>query len=113
MLVSTVVFLPLVFGVIEFGRGIWVKTTVTAAAREGARWAIVHGSQADTIADSAKVASYVIARTQLTGIVVKPSWTGLEHGDTASVTVTYTFVPIIRLFPDKTIASTSKQIIAY
>lgn len=113
-LVVTVIFLPLVFGVIEFGRLSYLKTTVTAAAREGVRYLIVHGAASGAIADSAAVANYVKGRTQLSPIVVKPTWTpGKEPGDTAKVQVTYTFVPIVRLFPSKTITSTSKQIIAF
>ncbi|MGI9042492.1 MAG: TadE/TadG family type IV pilus assembly protein [Gemmatimonadaceae bacterium] len=42
-LVATIVFFPLVFGVVELGRQVFAKTTVTAAAREGVRFAIVHG----------------------------------------------------------------------
>jgi Flp pilus assembly protein TadG len=114
-LVSTVVFLPLMMGVIEFGRGVWVKTTVTAAAREGARFAIVHGTDnVGNTADSAAVATYVKNRTQLSGIVVRPSWpTGKDPGDIATVVVTYAYVPIIKIFPSKTITSTSKQVISY
>lgn len=38
------IFLTLVFGIIEFGRGFMVGQLVTNAAREGARRAIVDGS---------------------------------------------------------------------
>jgi Flp pilus assembly protein TadG len=38
------VFIPMVFGIIEFGRLAWSKNMVTAAAREGVRYSIVHGS---------------------------------------------------------------------
>ena len=45
-LVVSLVFLPMVFGIIEFGRFIWTKTMITAAAREGVRYAIVHWTRA-------------------------------------------------------------------
>ena len=109
-----VVFLPLLFGIIEFGRLTYYKTTVTAAAREGVRYAIVHGSASGSTADSTAVANYVKGRTQLTPIVVKPSWSpGKNPGDTAQVQVTYSYVPIVRIISAKTLTSTSKQIIAF
>lgn len=37
------VFLVMLFGVIDVGRVIWATTSVNAAAREAARFAIVHG----------------------------------------------------------------------
>jgi Flp pilus assembly protein TadG len=117
-LVSTVVFLPLMLGVIEFGRGVWVKTTVTAAAREGVRYAAVRGAQSGIagfgVADSASVATYVKSRTQLSGIVVRPTWAQSKgYGDTITVKVTYAYVPIIKIFPSKTIQSVSKQIVQF
>lgn len=38
------VFLAIVMGIIEFGRGMWVGNMVTNAAREGARLAVLEGS---------------------------------------------------------------------
>lgn len=38
------VFLTVVMGIIEFGRGLWVGNMVTNAAREGARMAVLDGS---------------------------------------------------------------------
>ena len=75
-IVAAVIFIPLVFGIIEFGRLVWSKTMVTAAAREGVRFAIVRGASSGAPADSATIATYVKGRTQLTPIVVRPSWTG-------------------------------------
>lgn len=114
-LVSTVVFLPLVFGVIEFGRGVWAKTSVTAAAREGVRYAIVHGKESGFVTTSTVVSDTVKARTVLSPITVTAAWTGDQSpGDTVAVTVTYSYVPIVRVFiPSKTITSVSKQIVAY
>lgn len=114
-LVSVVVFLPLVLGVIEFGRNVWVKSTLTAAAREGVRYAIVHGNtNFGSVADSDSVATYVKNRTQLSGIVVRPRWTPSNSpGDTATVTITYPYVPIVKIFGSKVVTSKSKQIIAY
>ncbi len=114
-LVAVVIFLPMTLGVIEVGRGVWIKSTLTAAAREGVRYAIVHGDQSGEIADSASVANYVINRTGLSGIVVRPSWPdgNKTFGSSVQVRVTYAYTPIVKLFPARTITSTSKQIISY
>lgn len=117
-IVAGLIFIPMVFGIIEFGRLIWAKNMVTAAAREGVRYAIVHGSSSGSEADSAAVATYVIGRTQLSPITVRPSWTGSKDPgrDTATVAVSYTYVPIVKipgLLTNKTVTGTSKQIIAF
>ena len=113
-LVVGLIFVPMVFGVIEFGRLSYAKTAVTAAAREGVRYAIVHGTASGATADSAAVATYVQGRSQISPIIVKPAWKlGKEPGDTAIVQVTYSYVPIVRVIPSITVTSTSKQIIAF
>ncbi|MBA3341778.1 MAG: pilus assembly protein [Gemmatimonadaceae bacterium] len=112
--VAGLVFFPLVFGVIEFGRAVFAKTTLTAAAREGVRYAIVRGSESGSVADSAMVANYVKGRTPLSPIVVKPSWTPNKNpGSVAQVQVTYTYLPIVPLIPSKVLTSTSQQVIAF
>lgn len=117
-LVAGVIFIPLVFGIIEFGRLIWAKNMVTAAAREGVRFAIVRGSAyglaGGTVADSASVADYVKGRTQLTPINVSTSWTpAKDPQDTVTVTVSYTYAPIVPVIASKTVTGVSKQIIAF
>lgn len=43
------IFLVMTLGVVDVGRVIWATTSLNAAAREGARYAIVHGgSQSDS-----------------------------------------------------------------
>lgn len=115
--VAAVVFIPLVFGVIEFGRLIWAKNMVTAAAREGVRYAIVHGSSSGATFDSAAVANYVIARTDISPIKVATSWTGAKDPqDTVTVTVKYDYTPVVKvpgLLTTKTVTGASKQIIAF
>jgi Flp pilus assembly protein TadG len=121
-LVTTVVLVPLLFGVIEFGRLVWAKDMITSASREGVRYAIVHGTDCGlvagcTLADSAAVANTVIARTQLSPITVKTEWAqDKDPGDTVTVTVSYTYTPIVKvpfLTSAKTITATSKQIVVY
>ncbi len=75
------VFLTLVFGVCEFGRAIWVYTLLCHAAREGTRYAAVHGSQ------SGMASSTAISNTNT---LVKARAVGLPS---ANVNVTTTWVP--------------------
>jgi Flp pilus assembly protein TadG len=113
-LVAALVFIPLVFGIVELGRLSWAKNTITAAAREGVRYAIVHGEASGAAADSAAVANFVKGRTALSPIIVRSAWTGLKKpGDTVTVRVEYTYTPLVKVIPGKTIQGISKQIIAF
>jgi Flp pilus assembly protein TadG len=120
-LVTSLVFIPLVFGVIEFGRLVWAKDMITSAAREGVRYAIVHGTFCDAagcpLADSAAVADTVIARTKLSPIVVSTQWLHNKiPGDTVTVTVSYVYTPIMKvpaLVSAKTITAKSRQVVVY
>jgi Flp pilus assembly protein TadG len=40
------VFMFLLMGIVDFGRVVWAQNSLAAAAREAARFAIVHGSEA-------------------------------------------------------------------
>lgn len=40
------IFVVLLFGIVDFGRVIWARSSLENAAREGARFAIVHGGTA-------------------------------------------------------------------
>jgi Flp pilus assembly protein TadG len=42
------IFLVMLMGVVDVGRAIWAQNSLAAAAREGARFAIVHGGSAST-----------------------------------------------------------------
>ena len=114
-LVATFIFFPLVFGFVELGRRVFAKTTITAAAREGVRYAVVRGGESGITIDSATVADYVIGRTPLTGIIVRPRWQNAAkaYPTYAEVQVDYNYVPIVPLFPSTTMISKSRQIINY
>ena len=45
--IGATVFLSLLFGVLEFGRGLWVHNALSDAARRGARYAVNHPSSAE------------------------------------------------------------------
>ncbi|MEO5589047.1 MAG: TadE/TadG family type IV pilus assembly protein [Gemmatimonadaceae bacterium] len=111
-IVAGVIFIPLVFGIIEFGRLIWAKNMVTAAAREGARYAIVRGSSNGFTLTTADVSTYVTGRTKIAPINVTAAWAGAHQpGDVVTVTVSYAYTPVVRVIPSKTVTGTSKQVV--
>jgi Flp pilus assembly protein TadG len=113
-IVAAFIFIPVVFGIIEFGRVVWAKNMVTAAAREGVRYAIVHGTDSGSPFDSAAIANYVQDRTKLSPLKISSAWTGKAPQDTVTVTVKYDYTPVvsIRGLGAKTVTGVSKQIIS-
>lgn len=55
--IAALAFLTVMFGVIEFGRALWVHNALADAARRGARYASLHSDSAD---DMEKVKNVVI-----------------------------------------------------
>ena len=53
--IGATVFMAALFGVLEFGRALWVHNALTDAARRGARYAVVNSD-----ADSASVKNVVV-----------------------------------------------------
>jgi Flp pilus assembly protein TadG len=53
--IAVTVFLTAMFGVIEFGRALWVHNALTDAARRGARYAVLH-----SVDDTAQVKNVVV-----------------------------------------------------
>ena len=76
--IAATVFLTVLFGVVEFGRALWVHNALTDAARRGARYAVLH--KATDIEDVKKIVVYgdLTSTTPL-----------LENLSTTNVTVTY------------------------
>lgn len=103
------VLLAVMFGIIDFGRALYTYGFVAQSAREGARFAIVRGSQCDSTkvspcpASSSDVQTYVrglsIGATNASNISATLTWpscpgavTGTNSpGCVAKVTVTYPF----------------------
>src|SRR5689334_25041267 len=77
--IAATVFLTAMFGVIEFGRALWVHNALTDAARRGARYAVLHSS-----ADAAQVKNVVVFGDPAGG--TKPVVPNLS---TSNVTVNY------------------------
>ena len=127
------VFFLLLFATIEGGRFILFYQALNNATREGARYAIVHGSNSSCPSgpmppgQSPPLVCYdptgenVIQRVKDSafgllgsGVVVTPTWTGLGNGRDSDVTVaaSYSYEPLVPLpFPEMTINAESRLVI--
>ena len=65
---TLVVFLSLVFGVCEFGRAVWIYTLICHVAREGTRYAAVHGSQSGMTSDTAIANTNALVKKRAAGL---------------------------------------------
>jgi Flp pilus assembly protein TadG len=73
------IFLSVLYGIMEFGRIVASYNIISGAAREGARYAMVHGSASGSVATASDIQD-----------VVRKWAIGL---DTSSVVVTTTWTP--------------------
>jgi len=113
----------LLIGIMEFGLAILAKNTVTASAREGARFAIVRGTESGMTTNAAAVATYVEGKTALSPITVVTTWDDPETtaandgtkapGMVVQVKVNYTHKPIGPVIPAIVLTSTSRMVISY
>ena len=114
----SVLFFMLVFGIMEFGRGIWIYGTVAHVAREGARFAIVRGSESGRTATTTDVENYVnLVAAGMTGLTVTTTWDDplKDPGTVVQVQVDRDFepaLPFVSLGP-VTLSSTSRLVIAF
>ncbi len=124
------------FGIVDCGRLLFAYTFVTDAAREGARWAMVRGSQSCAYSSNtlpqcnatvAQVQAYVkglsygtVTGSNLTVATAYPSCVAAGNGASnapgcvVSVTVSYPFKFTLPFLPNSSIAisSTSKMVIS-
>jgi Flp pilus assembly protein TadG len=118
--IASTVALTMIFGIIDFGRGLYTYHLVTNAARAGSRYAIVHGSACAVTgcpASSDDIQTYV--RGLAPGIdpnslAVTTTWPGgcigantNGPGCPVTVTVTYPFRFIVPLLPRFTMSMSS------
>ncbi len=102
-LAAGLIFIPLLFGIVEFGIAFWSKNAAAADAREGARYAIVRGSASSNVATADSVRNFVKQHTRLRtwgadSIRVYATWpTNNTPGSMVNVSVAY-FVPRRGLF---------------
>jgi len=112
-----VLFLVLLFGIVDAGRLIFAYNAVSAGAREGVRWAVVRGATSPLgTATKDDIKAFVQNSTVGTTVDVDATWTrDSAPGSTVAVTVTSPFSPIAP-FPmvpkTLTLSSTSSMVIS-
>jgi Flp pilus assembly protein TadG len=101
-------FLLIVFGVIDLSRAVWEENTLAFAAREGTRYAIVHGSYSDSPSgpgsgtytppdqDTAVTAAVLRYAVGVPNVTVKATWPDGDNNRNSRVAVDATapFVPL-------------------
>jgi Flp pilus assembly protein TadG len=113
-----IVFMTMIFGLMDFGRMVWSYTAISHGAREATRYAIVRGSDSGTNqATKTQIQDIVASRspgldsTNLTTTVTfSPDQSA---GSTVNVLVNYKFYPIGPYIPvgPITLKSTSQMVI--
>ncbi len=96
------IFLLLITGLFDVARAVWQENTLAYAAREGTRYAIVHGSGSSLVLGPSNPAepniSAVVrnAAVGVYGITVTTAWpdNGNDRGQRVSVDATAPFVPL-------------------
>ncbi len=109
-------FSVILLGMFEFGAAAWSKNNVAADAREGARYAIVHGTRSGSATDSAGVASYVKGRSSLGSAIRVYAWwpSGTKvQDDPVVVSVAYTVPRRGPFIPAHNDSATSKMRIVF
>jgi Flp pilus assembly protein TadG len=108
------IFLLLLFAIIDFGRYVYYVQILNNAAREGTRYAIVHGSNsftptgpgADDPTVEAVVRDYAVGVIGGTAVLdidstwgTPPNPPSNNRGSRVTVTVSYAFDPLIPIVP--------------
>jgi Flp pilus assembly protein TadG len=95
-------FFLMLFGVIEGGRLVFTNHEIAHGTREGARYAMVHGSKSGSPATDASVKSAMLSKmtainsSKLSVSRSYPSGNS-DPGSKVRVTATYTFQPIVSM----------------
>jgi len=126
-------FLLLTVGTMEFGMAMYAYNSCTFLARDGSRWASVHGSQSQTAAsctasqgvadgcpaNSTDVQNYVTSQSiglDTSQFTVTTNWTpNNTPGAEVTVTVAYNIVPLagLALKQNMNVSSTSEYEIVH
>jgi len=108
--VTSLLFMTIVFGTIEFSRMIMDYNIVSNAAREGVRYASVRGAGSGRAATASDIQNYVAGRSS--GLLapgnVTVAWpVNNQTGSDVQVQASYAFAPIVALLPSGTISLSS------
>lgn len=115
----SILFMMLTAGMMELARGVWLYNSVSHAAREGCRYAIVKGSDsgyAGTLTEAqALVSDYVKTRIPFDAVTVTTTWAdpARTSGTVVTVSVDFSFTPVVPFFPSVPLTSTSQMVISY
>lgn len=108
------VFILLVLGMIEIGRGVMVQQIITNAAREGARWAVLDGATSSSV--QSQVRNYLqqasLSSAQASAATINVDIPTNKYGNPATVTVSIPYaqvswVPLPRFLNGKTLSAAS------
>ena len=116
--VTLPVLLTMLFGIMDFGRALFAYNDITYAAREGTRFAMVHGSTSQHAASATDVQSIVSNYTDgldPNALSVITTWSpDNKPGSNVTVQVQYTFTPMTPFFSTMPIAlgASSQMMIA-
>ena len=119
--ICATLLLMLVFGIVDLGRGVYAYNTIAGAAREGVRYAIVHGANSGApvgpTANDATLTSVVqgfATGLQTTNLSVFSSWpNGIATGAVVNVTIAYTFQPATLFFRTLALTNHSSAVILH
>ena len=113
---STLFFLVLVFGIMEFGRAVHAYHFVDYAARAATRYAIVRGSASPRPASAADIQAFVAGLGfDPAALSVTTTWTpNNDPGGAVQVTVQYNFRQATPFWPSSatTMTSSSRMVIS-
>lgn len=118
--ICLVVFLLLVFGVFDLARGVYAYNTIAHCAREGVRYAVVHGSNSiapvGPAANDATLANWVARYAlglQTNNLTVLSNWPDgnvAVSNATVHITVRYRFQPVTVFFATLSLSNHSAGI---
>lgn len=113
--IVSLLFILLTTGILEMGRAVWAFNSLSHAAREGARFAIVRGGQSGRTATGADVQTYVRSRIEsFSPVNVFTTWSPDDQpGSVVEVEVQYTFQPAVPLFPSIPLTTRSRMVISF
>lgn len=110
------IFALMLLAIMEFGYAVWEKNGLASDAREGARFAIVRGSESGRTTDSTAVATYVKSKTAIDQTIqVVPTWASASKAPGTLVTVTIKHVNSRKgpFLPTRTDSASSTMLIMY
>jgi Flp pilus assembly protein TadG len=112
------VFLLVLYGIMEFGRMVASYNVLAGAAREGARYATVHGSASSSTASSTDIQTIVrnwSLGLDTSSVMVTTTWTPSNRpGSTVKVSASYAMLPFTGLIlkNNMTLTSSSTMVIS-